>query len=425
MLISYALGQTSIILRVKILNSSVATGAGLTGLTYSSSGLIISTIADNEAAPTIYTVAASHVETVATLGTFGSITASKCQFAEVDATNHKGVYEIHIADARFAVSSSKSILISISGATNCAETDVVIPLTGFNPYDSVRGALTALPNAAAGAAGGLVVGSAAYQLAVDSSGRVTVGSNADKTGYTASTVSDKTGYSLSVTPPTSAQIATAVWQDATAGDFTAANSVGKSVMNGVALGTGLTVAAVSGAVGSVTAAVTVGSGTVTTLTNLPAVTTDWLTAAGVKADAVTKIQNGLATPTNITAGTITTVTNLTNAPTAGDLTATMKTSVTTAATAATPTAAAVTGAVGSVTGLTTATIATAVMGSAIETGVTLTQAIRQIGAADAGKLTQSGGGPYTVTLVGLDDSTTRASWTVDAAGQRTAVTRTL
>lgn len=56
-----------------------------------------------------------------------------------------------------------------------------------------------------------------------------------------------------------------------------------------------------------------------------------------------------ASTTNITAGTITTVTNLTNAPTAGDLTAAMKTSVTTAATAATPTAAAVTGAVGSVT----------------------------------------------------------------------------
>src|ERR1043165_7512568 len=60
----------------------------------------------------------------------------------------------------------------------------------------------------------------------------------------------------------------------------------------------------------------------------------------------------VASPTNITAGTITTVTNLTNAPTAGDLTATMKTSVTTAATAATPTAAAVTGSVGSVVGLT-------------------------------------------------------------------------
>lgn len=54
----------------------------------------------------------------------------------------------------------------------------------------------------------------------------------------------------------------------------------------------------------------------------------------------------LASTTNITAGTITTTTNLTNAPTNGDLTATMKTSVTTAATASTPVAASVTGNVG-------------------------------------------------------------------------------
>lgn len=45
------------------------------------------------------------------------------------------------------------------------------------------------------------------------------------------------------------------------------------------------------------------------------------------ATAVAAIQSGLATPTNITAGTITTVTNLTNAPTNGDLTAVMKASV--------------------------------------------------------------------------------------------------
>jgi len=59
---------------------------------------------------------------------------------------------------------------------------------------------------------------------------------------------------------------------------------------------------------------------------------------------VVQIQTGLATPTNITAGTITTVTNLTNAPTVGDFNATMKTSLN----AATP--ASVVGAVGSVTG---------------------------------------------------------------------------
>lgn len=74
----------------------------------------------------------------------------------------------------------------------------------------------------------LPVGTGAGQIAL-SSGAVTVGTNNDKTGYTASTVSDKTGYSLSTTPPTAAQVATAVWQDSTAGDFTAASSIGKSL----------------------------------------------------------------------------------------------------------------------------------------------------------------------------------------------------
>lgn len=50
--------------------------------------------------------------------------------------------------------------------------------------------------------------------------------------------------------------------------------------------------------------------------------------------------------TDLPGDTIDTATNLTNAPTNGDLTATMKTSVTTAATAATPIAASVTGNVG-------------------------------------------------------------------------------
>jgi hypothetical protein len=120
--------------------------------------------------------------------------------------------------------------------------------------------------------------------------------------------------------------------------------------------------------------------TVTTLTNLPAITTDWLTGTGTAASAVTKIQAGLATPTNITAGTITTTTNLTNAPTSGDFTATMKTSIGTAVAASAVSSVtgnvggnvtgsvgsvvgavgSVTGSVGSVTGLTTAAIATAV-----------------------------------------------------------------
>lgn len=137
MLISYKRSQTSVILRVKILDSSVTTGAGKTGLAFNTASLIISTIADNEATATAYTAAGSTVETVTTLGTYAAPTATKCRFKEVDATNHKGVYEIQLADARFAVASAKSLLLSISGPTNAAECDALIPLTDLDPYTSL------------------------------------------------------------------------------------------------------------------------------------------------------------------------------------------------------------------------------------------------------------------------------------------------
>ena len=172
MLIDYKNGQGSIVLRVKLRNSSVSTGAGLTGLTSASTGLIISTIADNESSATAYTVAGSTIETITTLGTYAAPTATKCRFKEVDSTNHKGIYEIQIADARFAVSSAKSLLVSISGATNLAECDVVVPLRSVDPYDAVRFGMTALPNAASGSAGAVITsGTGTAQLST-SSGQV-------------------------------------------------------------------------------------------------------------------------------------------------------------------------------------------------------------------------------------------------------------
>lgn len=154
-----------------------------------------------------------------------------------------------------------------------------------------------------------------------------------------------------------------------------------------------------------------------------------------------------ATQTGVT---IPTVTNLTNAPTAGDLTATMKTSVTTAATAATPTAAAVTGAVGSIgTGgiaaasfaagaINAAAIAADAIGAselaadaATEIGAaalaagdidgyTLEQALKIVLAALAGKL--SGAATTTVTIRSADDTADRITATVDASGNRSALT---
>ena len=162
-----------------------------------------------------------------------------------------------------------------------------------------------------------------------------LGSN---TGWAISAPADST-----LAAPTAAQVATAVWQDVTTGDFTLANSVGKSVMNGVALGTGLTINAYTGntvqtgdayaRIGANGAGLTAiptiarvtlvdtlttytgntvqtgdayarigaaGAGltaiptvarvtlvdTVTTLTNLPAIPAGWITAAGIAASAL-------------------------------------------------------------------------------------------------------------------------------------------
>lgn len=169
MLNDYKNGQTSVVFRAKLRDSSVTTGAGKTGLAHDTSGLVISTIADNEATATAYTVAASNVETVATLGTYAAPTSGKCRFKEVDATNHPGIYEFHFADARFAVSGAKSLLVSVSGASNLAQCDILIPLRSVDPYDSVRAGLSALPNAAAEASGGLITrGTGTGQLSVAS-----------------------------------------------------------------------------------------------------------------------------------------------------------------------------------------------------------------------------------------------------------------
>lgn len=138
MLISYKRGQTSVVLRVKILDSTVTTGAGKTGLTSGSSGLIVSTIANNESTATAYS--GSNLETISTLGTYAAPTSGKARFKEVDSTNHPGVYEIQIADARFAVSSAKALLVSISGATGAAQCDAVIPLVDWDPYSSALAA---------------------------------------------------------------------------------------------------------------------------------------------------------------------------------------------------------------------------------------------------------------------------------------------
>lgn len=128
--------NTSNILRLKILDST--TNNGKTGLTSASSGLIIGTIADNEATTTTYTVAGSTIESITTLGTYAAPTATKVRFKEVDATNHKGIYEIQLANARFAVANSTNLIVSVSGVSGTLDSDcsiaLVHPVSDFWAY---------------------------------------------------------------------------------------------------------------------------------------------------------------------------------------------------------------------------------------------------------------------------------------------------
>lgn len=154
----------------------------------------------------------------------------------------------------------------------------------------------------------------------------------------------------------------------------------------------------------------------------------------------------VASPTNITAGTITTVTNLTNAPTAGDLTATMKTSVQTAADAAvtantlinamagyidtevaaikakTDNLPASPAAVGSAMALTAAAVDD-VLDEVVEGTTTFRQMLRGFASALMGKA--SGLATTTAVYRDIGDTKDRLTATVDADGNRTVVTRDL
>ena len=164
------------------------------------------------------------------------------------------------------------------------------------------GTVNSLPDAVAGAAGGVFIAGANAATSITTA--LTTNITGDVTGNLSGSVGSVTGAVGSVTGAVGS---------VTGAVGSVTGNVGGNVTGSVASVTGN----VGGSVGSVAA-----NGITAT-----SIAADAINAASVKADAVTKIQNGLATPTNITAGTITTVTNLTNAATNGDLTATMKASV--------------------------------------------------------------------------------------------------
>lgn len=154
-------GKTSKIVQIFIQDSTSTTGAGKTGLTSGSTGLICyrARTDDGNAAGT---------QLVLSAGTRG--TWSSGGFVEKDATNMPGVYELGLDNAGIATGADQ-VVYMLSGATGMAPLALEIQLIDFDPQDGVHLGLTALPNVASGSAGAIpTTGTGANQIAVDGAG---------------------------------------------------------------------------------------------------------------------------------------------------------------------------------------------------------------------------------------------------------------
>jgi hypothetical protein len=121
------------------------TGAPLPGLAYNTSGL------------SAYYVRPLGSPVAITLATLANAQAaySSGGFVEVSAANMPGVYRFDIPMGVFATGVNQAVVI-LHGAPNLDPCALEYQLTGIDIQDAVRMGMTALPNAAAGAAGGLL-----------------------------------------------------------------------------------------------------------------------------------------------------------------------------------------------------------------------------------------------------------------------------
>ena len=450
-------GTTSLIERVFIRNTSTTTAvAGLTGLTYGSSGLTL-----------YYCRAGDTSSTAVALVTASLGTWTSKGFKEVDATNMPGVYEIGIPNAAVA-SGAQSVAFVLQGAANMEVIPWQYELDAVNYQDGVHFGLTALPNTAVTTNASLLTsGTGTDQVSV-SSGKVLL--QATQTGVTIPTVTTVTNQL------TGSAIATSVWQDTTAGDFTVSGSIGKSLSPatlGTAPGaagglfiagtnaattitTALTttftgnltgsVSSVTGAVGSVTGSIggnvtgSVGSisgvtfpsgfSSLTTAAIATAVLTD--TGDNTTAGSPGKILSQLGSAFTTTSSSVFTTASLANAPTGGSAptAAQIATAVWTDTTSGDFTTSGSPGKL-LMTGVTVTTnndktgyaLASNGMDSVtIESGINARQAIAVTMDASLGVLT--GATTSTITVKDPTGTYTRAVVTVDGNGNRSADTLT-
>jgi hypothetical protein len=156
MKLSLKKGTTSKLIQVFIQDSAVTTGAGKTGLSATSASITAYYYREGNSVTTAIPM------TNSSLGIFASGGIST-----VDATNMPGLYQFGIPNTALATGAS-SVVLMIQGASGAAPILAEIQLVDYNPEDSVRMGLTALPNVVAGASGGVPLGDSSGQVIVSS-----------------------------------------------------------------------------------------------------------------------------------------------------------------------------------------------------------------------------------------------------------------
>src|ERR1035437_841387 len=226
--LSMLVASTSQTVNIFIQDSSKTTGVGLTGLVYNT-GSLIAYYALPKATPVAITLATLAADTTA---------YSSGGFKELDATHCPGMYRFDLPDASFA--SGRFSTIMLSGAANMAPVLLEIELTVSNNQVANLTAASIATGVWQDATGADFTATSSIGKSLYTSGVVPGGTNglfiagtnaatAITTGLTAHIIGTVDTVTTVTNQLTAAAIATGVWQDSTAGDFTIVSSIGKSL----------------------------------------------------------------------------------------------------------------------------------------------------------------------------------------------------
>lgn len=303
--LSLVKGTTSYRSYVFIGDSSVSTGAGLTGLVFNSGSLVASYVRPGAVRTAI---------TLATQTVTGAYSSGG--FVEVDSTNMPGIYRFDVPDAALATGVN-AVVVMLKGASNMAPCVFEVELTGTDNQDAVRAGMTALPNAAAEAAGGLYTrGTGAGQINQPANGLIDVNTlrwngtavatpatagipdvnvkNIDNDAASASGTVTFPNATLASTTNIASGTITTVSGNVNGSVGSVTGAVG-SVTGAVGSVTGNVGGNVTGSVGSIAAGGIAAASFAAGAIDATAIATDAIGSAEISAAAVTKIQAGLST----------------------------------------------------------------------------------------------------------------------------------